>query len=101
MRTRIREMLAEAAVDSKLELTKATLHHTYTLPHTNTSTKLRETNPAPLPPSLPPPGGPSVPFVNRPFESEIHGTANFTNFCCVLLVTWCHRVRFLCYLRPK
>ena len=26
----------------------------------------------------------SVPFVNRPFESEIHGTVNFTPFCCVL-----------------
>ena len=42
-----------------------------------------------------------VPFVNRPFESEIHGTVNVTYFCCVLLVTWCQRVRFLCYLRPK
>ena len=42
-----------------------------------------------------------VPFVNRPFESEVHGTVNFTYFCCVLLVTWCQRVRFSCYLRPK
>ena len=42
-----------------------------------------------------------VPFVNRPFESEIHGTVNFTYFCCVLLVTWCHRVLLSCYLRPK
>ena len=42
-----------------------------------------------------------VPFVNRPFESEIHGTVNFTQFCCVLLVTWCHRVLLSCYLRPK
>ena len=33
-----------------------------------------------------------VPFVNRPFESEIHGTVNFTYFCYVLLVTWCNRV---------
>ena len=41
-----------------------------------------------------------VPFVNRPLESEIHGTVNFTNFCCVLLVTWCHRVCLSCYLRP-
>ena len=41
------------------------------------------------------------PFVNRPFESEIHGTVNFTYFCCVLLVTWCHRVLLSCYLRPK
>ena len=32
-----------------------------------------------------------VPFVNRPFESEIHGTVNFTDFCFVLLVTWRHR----------
>ena len=42
-----------------------------------------------------------VPFVNRTFESEIQGTMNFTTFCCVLLVTWCHRVRFSSYLRPK
>ena len=42
-----------------------------------------------------------VPFVNLPFESEIHGTVNFTYFCCVLLVTWCHRVLLSCYLRPK
>ena len=42
-----------------------------------------------------------VPFVNRPFESEIHGTVNFTQFCCVLLVTWCCRVLLSCYLRPK
>ena len=45
--------------------------------------------------------GSCVPFVNRPFESEIHGNVNFTYFCCVLLVTWCHRVLLLCYLRPK
>ena len=44
---------------------------------------------------------PFVPFVNRPFESEIHGTVNFTQFCCVLLVTWCYRVLLSCYLRPK
>ena len=42
-----------------------------------------------------------VPFVNRPFESDIHGTVNFTQFCCVLLVTWCYRVLLSCYLRPK
>ena len=42
-----------------------------------------------------------VPFVNRPFESEIHGTVNFTQFCCVLLVTWCYRVLLSCYLRRK
>ena len=42
-----------------------------------------------------------VPFVNQPFESEIHGTVNFTQFCCVLLVTWCYRVLLSCYLRPK
>ena len=42
-----------------------------------------------------------VPFVNRPFESGIHGTVNFTQFCCVLLVTWCYRVLLSCYLRPK
>ena len=42
-----------------------------------------------------------VPFVNRPFKSEIHGTVNFTQFCCVLLVTWCYRVLLSCYLRPK
>ena len=29
-----------------------------------------------------------VPFVNRAFEFEIHGTVNVTNFCFVLLVTW-------------
>ena len=45
--------------------------------------------------------GGNVPFVNRPFESEIHGTVNFTQFCCVLLVTWCYRVFLSCYLRPK
>ena len=44
---------------------------------------------------------PDVPFVNRPFESEIHGIVNFTQFCCVLLVTWCYRVLLSCYLRPK
>ena len=44
---------------------------------------------------------PFVPFVNRPFESEIHGTVNFTQFCCVLLVTWCYCVLLSCYLRPK
>ena len=42
-----------------------------------------------------------VPFVNRPFESEIHGTVNFTQISCVLLVTWCYRVLLSCYLRPK
>ena len=42
-----------------------------------------------------------VPFMNRPLESEIHGTVNFTYFCCVLLVTWCYRVLLSCYLRPK
>ena len=46
-------------------------------------------------------GGLCVPFVNRPFESEIHGTVNFTYFCCFLLVTWCHCVLLSCYLRPK
>ena len=45
--------------------------------------------------------GNRVPFVNRPFESEIHGTVNFTYFCCLLLVTWCHRVLLSCYLGPK
>ena len=45
--------------------------------------------------------GPCVPFVNRPFESEIHGTVNFTQFCFFLLVTWCYRVLLSCYLRPK
>ena len=33
------------------------------------------------------PGRSHVPFVNRPFESEINGTVNFTQFGCVLLVT--------------
>ena len=42
-----------------------------------------------------------VPFVNRPFKWEIHGTVNFTSFCYVLLVTWCHCVLCSCYLRPK
>ena len=42
-----------------------------------------------------------VPFMNRPFESEMHGTVNFTNFCFVLLVTWRHRLRFLCHLRQN
>ena len=51
--------------------------------------------------SPPTPGSPRVPFVNRPFESEIHGTVNLTYFCCVLLVTWCYRVLLSCYLRPK
>ena len=46
-------------------------------------------------------GMPYVPFVNRPFESEIHGTVNFTNFCFVLLVTWRHRLCFLCHLRQN
>ena len=51
--------------------------------------------------AVPTPWADSVPFVNRPFESEIHGTVNFTYFCCVLLVTWCYRVLLSCYLRPK
>ena len=38
---------------------------------------------------------------DRPFESEIHGTVHFTQFCSVLLVTWCYRVLLSCYLRPK
>ena len=42
-----------------------------------------------------------VPFVNGPFESEIHGTMNFTQFCSVLLVTWRYRVLLSCYLGPK
>ena len=42
-----------------------------------------------------------VPFVKRPFEWEIHGSANLATFCCVLRVTWCHRVCFLCYLRQN
>ena len=45
--------------------------------------------------------GGDVPFVNRLFESEIHGTVNFTQFCCVLLVTWCYRVFLSCYLGAK
>ena len=40
-------------------------------------------------------------FVNPPFEWDIHGNVNLTTFCSVLRVTWCHRVRFSCYLRPK
>ena len=56
----------------------------------------------PIPYTLTSPDAESfVPFVNRPFESEIHGTVNFTQFCCVLLVTWCYRVLLSCYLRPK
>ena len=67
-----------------------------------------------LPDRAPPPSGPPimgcmvcsgkctiVPFLNRPFESEIHGTVIFTQFCCVLLVTWCYRVFLSCYLPPK
>ena len=46
-------------------------------------------------PTPPPP----LPCVKRPFEWEIHGSANLAFFCCVLRVTWCHHVRFLCYLR--
>ena len=45
--------------------------------------------------------GCNVPFVNRPFESEFHGTVNFTQFCFVLLLTWCYHVLLSCYLRPK
>ena len=45
--------------------------------------------------------GVSVPFVNRPFESEIHGTVNFTIFCFVLLVTWRHHLHFLWHLRQN
>ena len=46
-------------------------------------------------------GSAFVPFVNRPFEWEIHGAVNFTTFCSVLRVTWCHRVCFSCYLCTK
>ena len=42
-----------------------------------------------------------VPFVNRLFESEIHGTGISPIFDFSLLVTWCHRVLLSCYLRPK
>ena len=42
-----------------------------------------------------------VPFVKRPFEWGIHGSANLATFCCVLRVTCCHRVRFSCYLRQN
>ena len=42
-----------------------------------------------------------APCVKRPFEWEIHGSANLTTFCCVLRVTWCHCVCFSCYLRQK
>ena len=45
--------------------------------------------------------GSHVPCVKRPFEWEIHGSANLTTFCCVLRVTGCHHVRFSCYLRQK
>ena len=55
----------------------------------------------PPPPPSPPTHRIPVPFVNRPFEWEIHGTVNLTTFCCVLRVTWCHHVRFSCYLRQK
>ena len=48
-----------------------------------------------------PSGNISVPCVNRPFEWEVHRSVNSTTFCCVLRVTWCHRVCFSCYLRPK
>ena len=43
----------------------------------------------------------NVPFVKRPFEWETHGGANLATFCCVLRVTWCHCVRFSCYLRQN
>ena len=46
-------------------------------------------------------GGAHVPFVNRPIEAEIDGTVNFTNFSFVLVVTWRHRLRFLCHLRQN
>ena len=39
-----------------------------------------------------------VPCVKRTFEWEIHGSANLATFCCVLRITWCHCVRFSCYL---
>ena len=42
-----------------------------------------------------------VPCVMRPLEWELHGSANLTTFCCVLRKTWCHRVRFWCYLRQN
>ena len=42
-----------------------------------------------------------VPFVKPPFEWEIRGGANLATFCCVLLVTWCHRVCFSCCLRQN
>ena len=42
-----------------------------------------------------------VPFVNQPFEWDIHGTVNLTIFSFLLHVTWCHCVRFSCYVRPK
>ena len=43
----------------------------------------------------------NVPCVKRPFEWEIHGSADLTTFGCVLRVTCCHGVRFSCYLCQK
>ena len=45
--------------------------------------------------------GTYVACVKQLFEWEIHGSANLTPLCCVLRVTWCHCVRFLCYVRQK
>ena len=42
-----------------------------------------------------------VPCVNRPSEWDIHGTVNWTTFCSVLRVTWCHCVCFLVLSLPK
>ena len=39
-----------------------------------------------------------IPFVKLPFEWEILGSVNVTNFCFVLLVTWRHRLHLLCHL---
>ena len=35
--------------------------------------------------------------MKQSFKWGIRGGANLTTFCCVLRVTWCHRVCFSCY----
>ena len=45
--------------------------------------------------------GACVPFVNRPFESEIHRTMNFTHFCCFFARNLVPSCAFVVLSSPK
>ena len=102
---------APFCMDSKYpssQFVRAFAHSTYHYPYLRTMwlqfcrcrglTRWSEILPSTIRCFLP---GSCVPFVKRPFEWEIRGSVNLTNFCFVLLVTWRHRLRFSCHLRQN